>query len=63
MVGKIFVEFRNMENGKKVGMECLGRHFEYGDRVEPSELGITINEAENMASKSNGDIKIIKKKR
>lgn len=62
MVEKIYMEFRKMENGKKVGMECLGRHFDYGDRVEPSDLGLSINAAEEMAAKSNGSIKIIKKK-
>lgn len=63
MVEKIYMDFRKKEIGKKVGMEVLGRFFEYGDRVEPSELGISINEAEKMAAESNGDIKIIRKKR
>ena len=62
MVEKIYMEFRKMENGKKVGMECFGRHSDYGDRVEPSDLGLSINAAEEMAAKSNGSIKIIKKK-
>jgi hypothetical protein len=35
MAEKVYTEFRRMENGKKVGMECLGRYFECRDRVEP----------------------------
>jgi len=61
MVEKIYMEFRKMENGKKVGMDCLGRHFNYGDRAKPSDLGISVNVAEEMAEKSNGEIKIIRK--
>ncbi len=63
MVEEIYMEFRKKENGKKVGMECLGRFFDYGDRVKPSDLGISINVAEEMAAESNGDIKIIRKHR
>ncbi|HPR90903.1 MAG TPA: hypothetical protein PLD93_05675 [Synergistaceae bacterium] len=63
MVEEIYMEFRKKEDGKKVGMECLGQFFEYGDRVKPSDLGISINVAEDMAAKSDGNIKIIRKKR
>ena len=63
VVEKVYMEFRKMENGRKVGMEYMGRHFDYGDRVEPSDLGISVNVAEDMAAKSEGSIKIIRKNR
>lgn len=63
MVEVIYIEFRKKEGGKKVGMECCGRFFEYGDRIKPSDLGISLNEAEELAANSNGEIKIIRKKR
>jgi len=63
MVERVYLEFKKKENGKKVKTEILGRTFDYGDRVEPSDLGISVNEAEKMAAESGGDIEIIKKKR
>lgn len=63
MVEEIYMEFRKKEGGKKVGMKCCGRFFEYGDRIKPSDLGISINAAEELAAKSNEDIKIIRKNR
>jgi hypothetical protein len=63
MVEEIYLEFRKKEGGKKVGMECCAQSFEYGDRIKPSDLGISINAAEELAANSNGEIKIIRKKR
>ena len=39
---KVYLEFRKVVNGVKLGTEIMGQNFEYGERVEPSVLGLTI---------------------